>query len=115
MGGLHFEKNSSQMTGQVSCQQFFLLVSGIVRIDERRVLFAVIVVLIFVFVIFSIFIFGFGGGGRLTSGWDVITVEDTESVDSSFPPYGVKFSIISNILIFANSLVISARRKKSCF
>ena len=100
------------MTGQVSCQQFWLLVSGIVRIDERRVLYGFIVILIIVFNFFSIFIFGFGGGGRLTSGWDVITVEDTESVDSSFPSNGIKFSIVSDVLIFANSLIVSSIRRE---
>merc|ERR1712038_253249 len=83
--------------------------SRIMRIHKWRFWFGVIIICIIVFDVFSFFIFGFGLSGSLASRWNMVTIEDTESVDSSFPSNGIKFSIVSDVLIFANSLIVSSR------
>ena len=105
-------EDSGQVTGQVSGQQFGTLVSGIMRIDEWWIRFGFIVIFVIVFFRFFTFNSNIRGWG-LTSGGNVIAVQDAEAVDSGRVADGVGFAVVSNVRILSDTFVISSMKNKN--
>ena len=103
-------ENSRQVTGQVSSQQFFGLMSGIVRVNKWRIGLGFVVVFIIVFFGFFSFFGRLGYSRGLTSGGNMITTQDAETVDSGLVTNRVGFAVVANVRVLSDTLVISSNK-----
>ena len=85
----------------------FLLMRGIVGVDERR--FGLRVIIIFVIVLLGL-------SGRvdsdsvsriLTSAWDVISAQDSEAVDARRVLDSVRLAVVPNVAVLSSPLVVA--------
>ena len=98
------------MSGQVSGQKFGLLMGRIKWVDKWGFGYGFIIV--FVIIFFGLF-FILNGGRSLASRRNVVAVQDSESVDASLVPDGVRFTVITNVRVFSDSLVVTPVSRKN--
>merc|ERR1719278_992686 len=96
-----------QQASQVSSLQHGVLMAGIVGVDEGRLKRGVVIVFIFVLLRLSSLLSNLGLGRCLASTWNVVTVQDSESIDTSAVLDHNGISILVNVAVLANPLVVA--------
>merc|ERR1712088_584321 len=81
--------------------------AGIVGVDEGRLLWCVVIIFILVLLRLSALLSNLGLGRSLASTWNVGTVQNSESIDTSAVLDHNGISILVNVAVLANPLVIS--------
>merc|ERR1719458_1676099 len=98
------EDTSSQMSGKVPVQKMLSVMRGVMGVDEDGLGLTVVVVLVVVLL---------GLPGRvvlsrvLTSGGDVVALEDPESIDASGVLHSDGLASVVNVTVLADPLIVA--------
>merc|ERR1711936_368484 len=94
------------MSGQVPVQKMLSVMGGVMGVDEDGLGLTVVVVLVVV-------LLGLPGrivlGGVLTSGGDVVALEDPESIDTSRVLHSDGLASVVDVAVLSNPLVVASR------